>query len=163
MFHKIFSEMHCEILHTDFTKTAALRKFWFAAACSCAPWAHSHCYNAYCRQSSQSSQIAYLLQVNLWAFIPTPPSPAPSPRSASISIIMLSGWFSIIIMMINLEYWLMLSIGTSNANQIMLLSSSFGKKHLLLGGCGAYQHSSCFFIFLLIRSSLVRNVLRQPL
>ena len=32
MFHKIFSEMLCEILHTDFTKMAALHKFLFAAA-----------------------------------------------------------------------------------------------------------------------------------
>ena len=32
MFHKIFSEILCEILHTDFTEMAALQKFWFAAA-----------------------------------------------------------------------------------------------------------------------------------
>ena len=32
MFHKIFSEMLCEILYTDFTEMAALQKFQFAAA-----------------------------------------------------------------------------------------------------------------------------------
>ena len=63
-----------------------------------------------------------------------------------------------IIIMINLESLLMLSIGTSDIIVIIL-----GITRLLLGGCLAYQHSSCFFSFLRIRSSLARNVLRQPL
>ena len=79
-----------------------------------------------CSSASQviSESTVIIITVNLWAFIqiPTPPSPSPHSASAccakpSFSIRLL--WFSIIIM-IQLESWLMLSIGTSNVIVIIL-------------------------------------------
>ena len=51
-----------------------------------------------------------------------------------------------VIIMINLEDWLILSIGTSIVI-VIVQDSSLGEKRLSLGGCLAYKHSSCFSSF----------------
>ena len=88
--------MLCEILHTDFTEMSALRKFRFAAAMR-PDHIPTHC------SKSKSILTDSLLIASEFVGIYSNSNAAIAKHSLSI----LLRWFSIIIM-INLEYWLML-------------------------------------------------------
>ena len=100
-FSKYSQKMFCKILHTDFTK--------IPVCCSYAPWVYSYCYNAHCRQS-KSIQTDSLLIGSKFMSIYSNSNAAIAKLSFNIRLL----WFSIIIIIINPECWLMLSIGTSN-------------------------------------------------
>ena len=111
-FSKYFQKMFCQTLHTDFTEMAESWKI--PVCCSYASWPHSHCYNAHCRQST-SILTDSLLIASEYISIYSNSEVAIAKPSFSIRL----RWFSIIVV-INNEYWLMLSIGTSNVIVIIL-------------------------------------------
>ena len=139
MFHNISSKIcpKCELLCTDFVEMAAFLKFRFAAA-TLAMLIIPFDTMLTAANLSQSYQITTHCTTEFVSI-----------HSISKTALAIPCWWLciiIIIIMINLELF---AIRTSGEIAIVLVEGT-----PLLGGCLAYQNSSCFFSFLLIICSL---------